>query len=224
MEKKLDKIIEALNNISSFSPNDIINILALLCSWITIIVLLKEKIDENRPYLQMSFELVRSNLACVVVRNVGKVPLVITNIKFNKNFIDQLPNYEKENLSNNKITDLKIYPNRQWIFCLGVTIPDILEKFEVKELEINYSYKKIGKKKTYTESTIIDFRQYSKLLVYISEIDELKNVNQKIVKNTESINKNLKDIKTCIVQYQSIENKSFKNIVNGYEKEDSLKE
>lgn len=218
MEEKLDELIKSINNLSSFSPNDFINILALIGSWITIFILLKEKFDKNRPYLQLSFELIRSNLACIVVRNVGEVPLVITSIKFNKEFTDQLPNDEKENLANNKITDLKIYPNRQWIFCLGVIIPDILEKFKVKEVKIEYSYKKIGKKKTYTESTKIDFSQYSKMLVYISDINELKKVNEQIVKNSENINKNLNDIKTSIVQYQNVNDKVTKSIVNGYTK------
>lgn len=193
--------------------------MALICSWITIIVLLKEKYDNSRPYLQISMELIRSNLACIVIRNVGEVPLTITQINFNQEFIKQLPELEKENLSNNKITNLQIFPQGKWVFCLGVIIPEILEKFELTQLQIEYSYKKINGSKIYKENTTIDFKQYSKLLVYISEIDELKNETQKIVKSTEKINRNLADIKQSIVKYQTIDNKVIKTIANGYTKE-----
>ncbi len=216
--EKIDELIKSINNLAAFSLNDFINILALIGSWATIFFLLKERHDKNRPYLQISFELIRSNLACIVIRNVGEVPLTITKINFSQAFICQLPTQEKQNLGNNKITDLKIFPKRQWVVCLGVIIPDILEKFKVKEVEIEYAYKKIGGIKTYNESTKIDFRQYSKLLVYVSELDELKNVNQKIVENTDKINENLHNIKQSIVQYQNIDEKIIKSIVNGHKK------
>ncbi len=39
--------------------------------------------------------------------------------------------------------------------------------------------KKLNGIKTFKENTEIDFEQYSRFLVYISEIDELKQVNEK---------------------------------------------
>lgn len=42
-------------------------------------------------------------------------------------------------------------------------------------MTIDYKYKKLGKyRKKYKEQTTIDFSQYATMLIYISEIDELK--------------------------------------------------
>ena len=75
MESKIDELIKSIDRLNSFSWGDIISLVAIIGSWITIFILLKDKHNENRPYLQVTFELVRFNLTCVVLRNVGKVPL-----------------------------------------------------------------------------------------------------------------------------------------------------
>ena len=219
MEEKMDDLIKSINNLSNFSIGDLISLVALIGSWITIILLLKDKMENNRPYLQISFELIKSNLTCLVIRNFGKTPLKLTNIHYDEEFIKQLPESEQKYL-NNKIDDLIIFPGNKWIVCLGVIVPEILTKFNKKKLEINYSYSKIKSKKEYKESTIIDFDQYSRFLVYISEIDELKQVNQKIEKNTKNLDKRLKNIESNIEQYHNVEDTYIKTIVNGYKEID----
>lgn len=57
---------------------------------------------------------------------------------------------------------------------------------------IDYEYSKIEKRKNYKESTEIDFKQYSRMLVYVLEIDELRNQNKKIEKEMKNINKEVK--------------------------------
>lgn len=220
MEQKMDELINSINNLSGFSLGDLINLIALIGSWITIFLLLRDKLNDSRPYLQISFELVKSNLTCVVIRNVGKTPLKVTSIHFDEEFIKQLPEQAQRSL-NNKINNLLIFPGKEWIVCLEVIVPEILKDFEKKTLRVDYSYKNINGVKIYKESTEIDFEQYSRFLVYISEIDELKQVNQKIEKNTKNIEKKLKEIETSIVQYHNIQDTSTKTIVNGYtEKKD----
>ena len=73
---------------------------------------------------------------------------------------------------------MHIFPDKQWVICLGVIVPEILEKYDNKILKIEYAYSKLNRKKEYFESAEIDFEQYSRFLVYISEIDELKEVWQ----------------------------------------------
>lgn len=216
MEQKMDQLIESINNLSGFSWSDVISLVALIGSWITIFLLLKERYDNNRPYLQISLELVKSNLACIVLRNVGKVPLTLTHIHYDEKFVEQLDERDRKYLNDNKISKLTIYPNKTWVVCLGVIIPDILNKFDKKVIEINYEYKKLNHHKTFKENTEIDFEQYSRFLVYISEIDELKQVNEKIEKNTKNLEKQLKKIEANIVQYHNIEDTYVKSIVNGY--------
>lgn len=123
MNSKIDELINSINNLSNFSFGDLISLIALIGSWITISMLLKDKLENGRPYLQISFELVKSNLACIVIRNVGKVPLKVTGISYDDEFIKQLPEREQKHLYDNKINNLTIFPNKKWIICLGVIIP-----------------------------------------------------------------------------------------------------
>lgn len=61
-------------------------------------LLLKERSEKNRPYMQISFELVRSTLACIVLRNVGTVPLEVKSLTFNETFTKQLQTKTQERL------------------------------------------------------------------------------------------------------------------------------
>ena len=220
MESKIDELIKSIYRLNSFSWGDIISLVALIGSWITIFILLKDKHNENRPYLQVTFELVRSNLTCVVLRNVGKVPLVLTHIHYDEDFINQLDERDKKYLNDNTVNNLTIFPGKEWIVCLGVIVPDILNKFELKKLKVNYEYKKLNGIKTFKENTEIDFEQYSRFLVYISEIDELKQVNEKIERTSKNIEKRLKNIETSIVQYHNIEDTFLKTVANGFIEKD----
>ena len=220
MEQKMDELIKSINNLSGFSWSDLINLIALIGSWITIFLLLKEKYENNRPYLQISFELVRSNLTCIVLRNVGKVPLVLTNIHYDEAFINQLDERDRKYLNDNKINKLTIFPGKEWIVCLGVIVPDILNNFDKKLLSVDYEYKKLNGIRKYKENTEIDFEQYSRFLVYISEIDELMQVNKKIESNTKNLEKRLKNIETSIDQYHNKQDTFINTIVNGYKEKD----
>ena len=220
MEQKMDELIISINNLSGFSWSDLISLIALIGSWITIFLLLKEKQENNRPYLQISFELVKSNLTCIVLRNVGKVPLVLTNIHYDEEFINQLNERDRKYLNDNKINKLTIFPGKEWIVCLGVIVPDILNNFDKKILNVDYEYKKLNGIRKYKENTEIDFEQYSRFLVYISEIDELMQVNKKIESNTKNLEKRLKNIETSIVQYHNIQDTFIKTVVNGYKEKD----
>ena len=220
MEQKMDELIKSINNLSGFSWSDLISLIALIGSWITIFLLLKEKYENNRPYLQISFELVRSNLTCIVLRNVGKVPLVLTNIHYDEEFINQLDERDRKHLNDNKINKLTIFPGKEWIICLGVIVPDILNNFDKKLLSVDYEYKKLNVIRKYKENTEFDFEQYSRFLVYITENDELMQVNKKIESNTKNLERRLKNIETSIVQYHNIQDTFINTIVNGYKEKD----
>lgn len=57
-EELARELIDVIKSSNSISWETIINILALIASWITIAFLLKERRENNRPYAQISFELV----------------------------------------------------------------------------------------------------------------------------------------------------------------------
>ena len=79
MDESIKELVEAVNNLNSFSWSDFISLFSLIAAWITIAFLIKDKIDNKRPYLQITFELIRENLACIVIRNVGNVQSIIPN-------------------------------------------------------------------------------------------------------------------------------------------------
>ena len=197
-EELLQRLVEAVEKLNSAPSEDtIIAFFALVAAWITIAFLLVERHEKNRPYLQISFELVRSTLACIVLRNTGSCPLEIKSLEFSKNFTQQLSPEVQERLNKKSKTNIAVFPNRQWVISFDVNVFDILKKFEVKEVEINYTkntygnisdyvmfYSKTGKyKRKYKEKISIDFEEYRGILDYISELDEFKNSVDKLNKS-----------------------------------------
>lgn len=217
MEQLIRELIESVDNLNKFSWSDLISLVSLLGAWITIFFLIKDKIENKRPYLQITFELIRDNLTCVVLRNVGNVPLELKKIEFDEEFVNQLPERERTGLIDNKINNMKIFPGKQWIVCLGVIVPEILNNYEIKSLRIDYEYSKIGKKRKYKETTDVDFTQYSRMLVYVSEIDELKNQNKKLERELKNITKEVKSIRATVVNYANLNDTNMKTLVSGYE-------
>lgn len=161
-----------------------------MAAWITIIFLLFERRSRTRPYLQISFELIRSSLACLVIRNVGECALEVSSIEFNIEFVNQLPKDVQERIFNLKTSKIKIFPKQFYVLSLDVTVGTIIQKYNVKQVVIDYIYKKLKKCSiTYKEHSLIDFSQYGSMLIYISEIDELKTNVEKLLIETKDIKK-----------------------------------
>lgn len=218
MEQLIRELIQSVDNLNKFSWSDLISLVSLIGAWITIFFLIKDKIENKRPYLQITFELVRDNLTCIVLRNVGNIPLELKQIKFDKDFVNQLPERERSGLIDNKINNMKIFPGKRWIICLGVIVPEILENYEIKLLRIDYEYSKIGKKRRYKETTDVDFTQYSRMLVYVSDIDELRNQNKKLERELKNITKEVKNIRATVVNYANLKDTYMRTLVSGYKK------
>ena len=56
-------------------------------------------------------------------------------MKLDDEFVKQLPEREQEGLLDNKINNMRIFQGKQWILCLGVIVPDILDKYELTTLK-----------------------------------------------------------------------------------------
>ena len=199
MEELLERLVIAVEQQNSAFPWDsVISILALIASWVTIFFLLKERSEKNRPYMQISFELVRSTLACVVLRNVGTVPLEVKSLTFNENFTKQLQTKTQERLKKQESTSIVIFPNQKWVISFDTNVFNIINDFEEKTVRIGYEYCKYGKNKSYTEKIAIDFSEYSGFLNYISEVDEFKNSVDNLRKSMENIDKDIKKLSVRI--------------------------
>ena len=195
MEELLERLVIAVEQQNSAFPWDsVISILALIASWVTIFFLLKERSEKNRPYMQISFELVRSTLACVVLRNVGNVPLEVKSLTFNETFTKQLQAKKQERLKKKESTSIVIFPGQKWIISFDTNVFDIINSFNEKTIRIDYKYSGYRKKKFYNETIEIDFSEYGGFLHYISEVDEFKNSVDNLKKSMESIDKDIKKL------------------------------
>lgn len=185
------RIVEYLENQATFPDwSTLIQLFSMLASWITIIFLLFERHSKQRPYLQISFELVRSSLACLIIRNVGECPLVVSSIKLSKDFVEQLNQETQNRITSLETSDIKIFPKNFYVFSLDVTTGTILNNFKVKKLTLEYKYNKlVNLYRKYEEQPIIDFSQYASMLIYISEIDELKGSVDKLLGEVTQIKK-----------------------------------
>ena len=199
MQELIERLVVAVEQQNSAFPWDsVISILALIASWVTIFFLLKERSEKNRPYMQISFELVRSTLACVVLRNVGIVPLEVKSLMFNETFTKQLQTKTQERLKKKESTSIVIFPGQKWIISFDTNVFNIINDFEEKTVKIDYRYFKYGKKKTYDDKIEIDFSEYAGFLDYISEVDEFKNSVDNLKKSMESIDKDIKKLAVLI--------------------------
>ena len=199
MEELLERLVIAVEQQNSAFPWDsVISILALIASWVTIFFLLKERSEKNRPYMQISFELVRSTLACVVLRNVGTVPLEVKSLIFNETFTKQLQTKTQERLKKKESTSIVIFPGQKWIISFDTNVFNIINDFEEKTVKIDYRYFKYGKKKPYDDKIEIDFSEYAGFLDHISEVDEFKNSVDNLKKSMESIDKDIKKLAVLI--------------------------
>lgn len=148
--------------------------------------------------MQISFELVRSTLACVVLRNVGTVPLEVKSLTFNDSFTKQLQEKTQKRLKKKETTSIVIFPGQKWVVSFDTNVFNIINDFDEKTVRIDYKYYKYGKKKPYDEKIEIDFSEYGGFLGYISEVDEFKNSVDNLKKSVGSIGKDMKKLAVLI--------------------------
>lgn len=194
MEELFERLVIVVEQQSSTFPwSDVIStFLSFAAILVTIILWQKERYDRNCPHMQISFELVRSTLACLTLRNVSEVPLEVKSLVYNDDFTTQLPEKVRKKLKKMSETNIAIFPGQKWVVSFDVNVFDILNKYEVQTVGIQYEYCRYGKKKRYKETIQIDFSEYSSMLVYISDVDEFKNSVDKLEKTVERLTTALK--------------------------------
>lgn len=204
---RFENILEFLNKIPW---SDIGKFIVELSPWVTIAFLLKDRTDKRRPHMEITVELLRSSLACLVLRNTGDVPLSLKDIEFDDNFISQLPINRRNELSVKKINDMVIAPGQFWVVCLDTTIPNIIQTYSNTVIHIEYAYSGLYKKKCYCEKTYIDFKQYSDCMVYISDIYELVEENKRVVRQLRSLHADMDRFKNEFIEYSDLSSNFIK--------------
>ena len=142
----------------------------------------KQQIDEmirqfnesNRPNVIVRFEIVRSGLLCFVIENIGSVAAEDVRITVNEEFLKNLETVdEQKNLR--KATEATIFLSRHQklhIVLGGQMQFDIIAKV-IAKFDITYNG-------TFKEHTEIDLSQYSFMLVYRSEMEDISQQLKKI--------------------------------------------
>ena len=209
MQEAIQELTQEIHQINTtFDWASAVSAVCSVISLIAIVILLKERKEKQRPYLQISFELVKSSLVCLVIRNVGSTPASLKEIVFNKDFVNQLPQKAKEHSKDRKNLNISIYPNNQWVLCLDVITPTVLE-YENTKLEVSYTYTAKNKNKRYKEQEIVEFKDYSGFLIYISEIDEMRNEIKKLGNTLEKVNKTLSKTLNLLPAQTNMESYAF---------------
>ena len=232
----LSKLIEAINKLATslvqLATTNWTGSVSAICSvisLITIIILLIERCEKKRPYLQISFELVKSSLVCLVIRNVGETPAQLKELKFNSDFVKQLPPNAQKSATDRSNLNISIHPKQQWVLCLDVITPNVLQ-YQNTQLEVSFTYTAKGKRnRKYKDTEIINFNDYSGFLVYISEVDELRDGVKKLTQAMNAIAKplnKLADRHSSPVQseiYRNMNEVCSKSIITGTQENVILK-
>ena len=194
MEELFERLVIAVEQQSfTFPWSDVMStFLSFAAILVTIILWQKERYDRNCPHMQISFELVRSTLACLTLRNVSEVPIEVRSLVYNADFTTQLPEKVQNRLKKMSETNIAIFPGQKWVVSFDVNVFEILNKYEVQTVGIQYEYCRYGKKKRYKETIQIDFSEYSSMLVYISDVDEFKNSVDRLEKTVKRLTTALK--------------------------------
>ena len=194
MEELFERLVIAVEQQSfTFPWSDVMStFLSFAAILVTIILWQKERYDRNCPHMQISFELVRSTLACLTLRNVSEVPIEVRSLVYNADFTTQLPEKVQKRLKKMSETNIAIFPGQKWVVSFDVNVFEILTKYEVQTVGIQYEYCRYGKKKRYKETIQIDFSEYSSMLVYISDVDEFKNSVDRLEKTVKRLTTALK--------------------------------
>lgn len=182
-------------------PNDFYNLMfvilnIILSFWliIPVIALINEKYHDNKPKIIITFELIRSTLVCLVIRNIGKCDAELISLKINDEFLQELGDREKVALEDMSNIKMYIAPSKYWVLNFGINTFDIIEKFKNTTIKIDYEYRKINHKKVYKDTLNIDFKSYAHFMVYISELDELNNSIRKLTREVKNEGVNTKKL------------------------------
>lgn len=159
----------------------------------------------------------------MVIRNVGEVPATLKELKFNPDFVKQMSQNAQAHAKDRTDLNISIHPKQQWVLCLDEITPTVL-RYQNTQLEVSFVYTAKGKKRPkYKDTEIIDFNDYSGFLIYISEVDELRDEVKKLTQAMKSVVKPLNKIaerQPATVKtetYRNMEEVCTKTMVTGFQ-------
>ena len=148
--------------------------------------MIKQYNENNRPYILVKFEIVRSGLLCFVVENVGNMPAIGLEADLCKEFIDNIPDslMKKRILEFIESKNIYLAPKQKMYITLGGqkdynTISAVEAHFVIR-----YSEK-------YENEYYIDLKQYRYMLTYESPEADMALYIKKMYETGEKYNKEM---------------------------------
>jgi hypothetical protein len=187
--------------IKSWNWDLIISISSIIlqaASLVAIVILLIERSEKKRPYLQVAYEVLRGSLVCIVINNVGDVAARVNSFKCNDDFCTQLPEKVQNHFKGLLNTDFVVVPNQKWVLSLNINSFDIINEFKQKEATFIIRYSRLDGKKKCTEKATVNFSSYGGFLIYQSEMDEMRKEVKKVEECLTKLVKKVTDKKNII--------------------------
>ena len=151
--------------------------------------LIYQRLQSDRPYVSIYFDIIRSGLMCFVIENIGTQPAFNLNLNLNDEFIDTIvDNSTKGHLKKLYASNIFLGVKQKLFIFIDLQIQFSKIAKEKAVFKVNYNDK-------YSEDIIIDISQYGFMLVYKS--------------STEDISQHLKKIKEESIDFQKELLKSF---------------
>ena len=155
-----------------------------LYALLTIIIILQNKKNRElieRPYL-IAYLAQKKDSICIVFSNTGRKPGLVRHITIDdENSI--LYSYNKDTLEYLKSCNILFAPGQEWVLPLYKTnTSDMHEK-----VYINIQYAEILNEQQYSDRYLIDFDSYKGMLLYSTDLDEVR----KTLNNTNKILKTI---------------------------------
>lgn len=147
--------------------------------------------ENNRAFVAVAFEVIKSGLAVLHVQNHGKRKASNVKIRvFTSSSSNIVNKNDKQNVEKISEYEFALGIGQSWYIYIGNRSE--LEKISNKLLSIEISYEDFNSK--YNEITEIDIKQYFHALLYESPTENLYQEMKKLTKSVQSIDKSIRKI------------------------------
>ncbi len=121
--------------------------------------------EENRPKIDIHFDMIRSGLACFVIENVGRTAAENVCVRLNDSFLDNLEDHLAERFIALSEANLYLSSGQKAYLLLGGQNRFEIISRTVAKFDVTY--------KGYSEHMEIDLSQYKGFLLYQSPLEDI---------------------------------------------------
>lgn len=172
--------------------------------------------ENNRPYINIIFEVIDGGLACLTISNNGNKIAKHLNIKINEEFLGLLEEDQLKQIRKFNSKEIVLGINQKLTLCMGSHIE--LNKLSQEDINLNISY--TDGYKQFEEKTTINLAGYLGMLLFKNYHKEMDKSLKNISSTLGNINSNFKNyIKEEVASDMHIRPKELDKNVQGIKEE-----